>query len=128
MGTKNKPGKFDCYENAEPDEPMFILLARDPLASILVDLWAQMRALTRGDSPKVLEAIECASAMRWWKPTASPAPAGAGAPPASPKILAYACVNPQHTHHRRNDLGCQWQPVYEQTPDPPERGETRGEE
>ena len=29
MGTKNNPGKFDCYEHAKPDEPMFVLLGRD---------------------------------------------------------------------------------------------------
>lgn len=33
MGTKNNPGAFDCYANAEPDEPMFVLLARDLLVS-----------------------------------------------------------------------------------------------
>lgn len=43
MGTKNNPGKFDCYANADPDEPMFVLLARDPLASDLVLLWAERR-------------------------------------------------------------------------------------
>ena len=26
MGTKNNPGKFDCYANAKPDEPLFVLL------------------------------------------------------------------------------------------------------
>lgn len=46
MGTKNNPGNFDCYTNAEPDEPMFILLGRDPLAPALVKIWAAMR---RGD-------------------------------------------------------------------------------
>lgn len=66
MGTKNKPGKFDCYEAAEPDEPMFILLARDPIAPILVDLWARLRQHERGDSPKVAEAQFCADAMREW--------------------------------------------------------------
>lgn len=30
MGTKSNPTQFDCYANALPDEPMFILLARDP--------------------------------------------------------------------------------------------------
>ncbi|HAW11807.1 MAG TPA: aspartate decarboxylase, partial [Chloroflexi bacterium] len=30
MGTKNNPGKFDCYDDAHPDEPMFVLLGRDP--------------------------------------------------------------------------------------------------
>lgn len=40
MGTKNNPGKFDCYAKADPDEPMFILLGRDPLAPSLVLMWA----------------------------------------------------------------------------------------
>ena len=26
MGTKNNPGKWDCYANAEPDEPMIKLV------------------------------------------------------------------------------------------------------
>lgn len=69
MGTKNNPGEYDCYENAEPDEPMFVLLARDPLAPVLVDLWAKMRELTRGPSAKCAEARECATRMRLWKET-----------------------------------------------------------
>jgi len=43
MGIKNNPGKFDCYFKAEPDEPMFVLLARDLLAQVLVDLWATLK-------------------------------------------------------------------------------------
>lgn len=43
MGTKEHPGRFDCYETAKPDEPMFVLLARDPLADRLVELWAEIR-------------------------------------------------------------------------------------
>lgn len=46
MGTKNEPGEFDCHAKAEPDEPRFTLLARDPLAPHLVRLWAAAR---RGD-------------------------------------------------------------------------------
>ena len=38
MGTKNNPGVFDCYANAEPDEPMFVLLGRDKDAATLVRL------------------------------------------------------------------------------------------
>ena len=40
MGTKNNPGEFDCYENAEPDEPIFVLSARDPSAPLIVRQWA----------------------------------------------------------------------------------------
>lgn len=64
MGTKNNPGKFDCYHEAGPDEPMFVLLARDPLAPLLVEAWADKREHERGPSPKVDEARACAKAMR----------------------------------------------------------------
>lgn len=74
MGTKNHPGKFDCYANALPDEPMFILLARDPAAPFLVRAWAErrqadMQAGTRpaGDLAMVGEAEECATAMAEWR-------------------------------------------------------------
>lgn len=43
MGTKLSPGPWDCYEAAEPDEPMFVLLARDPAAPGLVRRWAAHR-------------------------------------------------------------------------------------
>lgn len=63
MGTKNNPGKFDCYANAAPDEPMFILLGRDVDAPGLVRLWATLRE-RRGESPvKVEEARDCADNM-----------------------------------------------------------------
>lgn len=66
MGTKNDPGQFDCYEAAEPDEPMFVLLARDPMAPGLVEQWADWRALIGEDQAKVAEARECAGKMRDW--------------------------------------------------------------
>jgi hypothetical protein len=67
MGTKLNPGKFDCYENAEPDEPMFVLLARDPLAPILVKLWADLREHAAGNPSKVAEARTCAADMAKWR-------------------------------------------------------------
>ena len=67
MGTKNNPGDFDCYANAEPDEPMFVLLARDPDAPLLVMAWAQLRE-DRGENPaKVAEARACAAQMDAWR-------------------------------------------------------------
>lgn len=71
MGTKNNPGQFDCYENADPDEPMFVLLARDPIAPMLVDAWAAQRfgSIDPSDQDqlrKVQEARECAASMREW--------------------------------------------------------------
>lgn len=70
MGTKNNPGTFDCYANAEPDEPMFVLLGRDPHAHYAVRQWAFARkamiengAKPQSDMAMVDEAIECAEAM-----------------------------------------------------------------
>jgi len=72
MGTKNNPGAFDCYANAKPDEPMFILLARDAKAPSVVREWARMyRAQYAGDwtperQRKYYEAVDCADAMQAW--------------------------------------------------------------
>lgn len=94
MGTKNKPGKFDCYANAEPDEPMFILLARDPMAAFLTSIWSKVRQgdveaasvvftkmlhevgpryMIEPDMAKSGEAIECAMAMFDWRKANRPA-------------------------------------------------------
>lgn len=74
MGTKLQPGKFDCYDNAEPDEPMFILLARDLMAPALVRLWADLRAHAAGNPSKVAEARSCAAAMDVWRNQKSATP------------------------------------------------------
>lgn len=67
MGTKNNPGKYDCYTKAEPDEPMFVLLGRDRYAPILVELWAMLRERDGEKSAQTAEAKECAEAMRTFK-------------------------------------------------------------
>lgn len=60
MGSKNRPGKFDCYTNAgnmktkktmqsderqieKSDEPSFVLLGRDPTAYLLVAIWVKLK-------------------------------------------------------------------------------------
>lgn len=43
MGTKANPGKYDCHAKAEPDEPLFTLLGRDPMAGHLVSIWSKLR-------------------------------------------------------------------------------------
>lgn len=43
MSTKLQPGAFDCYRAALPDEPMFILLARDVSAPHRLREWADQR-------------------------------------------------------------------------------------
>lgn len=74
MGTKNQPALFDCYANAKPDEPMFVLLARDVTAPALVRAWAFQRgnAIDNGmrpesDRAQVDEALACAAAMVAWR-------------------------------------------------------------
>lgn len=75
-------------EAAEPDEPMFVLLARDPFAPQLTNIWALLRigAYTQArtefarlsdiaarrqpeanDAAKAQEAALCAVAMIDWK-------------------------------------------------------------
>lgn len=66
MGTKNNPGQYDCYANAEPDEPMFVLLGRDKHAPTLVWLWATLRELEGEDPKKVAEARACCLNMMAW--------------------------------------------------------------
>lgn len=68
MATKNNPGKWDCYANAAPDEPMFVLLGRDPTAALLVHIWCALRE-GLGDvagRDQLLEAEQCAEALEAW--------------------------------------------------------------
>lgn len=74
MGTKNNPGQFDCYENALPDEPMFVLLARDPDFQDLVQEWARRRRMKilcgerpSEDTNMVIEAEICAKQGADWR-------------------------------------------------------------
>lgn len=67
MGSKLRPGAYDCYEKAAPDEPMFILLARDASAPALVEMWAHDRERHGEEAGVVAEARECAEQMRAWR-------------------------------------------------------------
>lgn len=74
MGTKLNPGEFDCYQNALPDEPMFILLARDQNFSKFVIKWASQRYsdILCGERPYtdiaiVNEAYNCANDGQKWR-------------------------------------------------------------
>ena len=67
MGTKNNPGKYDCYANAHPDEPMFVLLGRDWRAPMLVRLWADLSEQRGGNPEKIAEARNCADRMAEWQ-------------------------------------------------------------
>jgi len=54
MGTKVNPAPFDCYANAEPDEPMFVLLARDRVGADIVRMWVVFRMLGLTDEGRDL--------------------------------------------------------------------------
>lgn len=43
MGTKLNPGKFDVYGALLPDEPYFVLAARDPSAPEMLRIWSRHR-------------------------------------------------------------------------------------
>lgn len=69
MGTKENPGKYDCLAKAEPDEPYFMLLARDPMAPALVRMWCETRKVLDPECPpeKIREAYNVAIQMEDWK-------------------------------------------------------------
>ncbi len=68
MGTKNKPGKFDCYDDIDPNEPFFVLRANDPMAADIVRIWALRYYQSKGyDMDKYIEAKRCATAMDDWR-------------------------------------------------------------
>lgn len=74
MGTKLNPGKFDCYDNALPDEPVFVLLARDPDFKDVVEYWAWKRLqrlrhaeVPQDDQEAIEEALGCAVVGDRWR-------------------------------------------------------------
>lgn len=70
MATKEQPGDYDCYANAEPDEPMFVLLARDPTAPSVIANWVAGRIVSgknRVSDDQIAEALACADAMEAWR-------------------------------------------------------------
>jgi hypothetical protein len=79
MGTKLNPGKYDCLAKAEPDEPVFVLRAKDPNAATLVWLWATMAEMQSVHEPeKVAESRQCVAAMVEWAAARGIKPHGLG--------------------------------------------------
>lgn len=72
MGTKNNPGKFDCYAKLEPDEPYFILRGKDPMGWLVVQVWVYLRKVSAHDDlppayvEKLNEAKVAADHMKAW--------------------------------------------------------------
>ncbi|PHS25490.1 MAG: hypothetical protein COA84_07690 [Robiginitomaculum sp.] len=51
-------GPFDPMDKREADEPYFTLLARDPAAAILVEVWAHVRSGNMGLAHAALERLD----------------------------------------------------------------------
>lgn len=65
MATKEQGIK--CYDNAAPDEPLFVLRATDPFAPVLVRRWANLAEMSEVvPQEKILDARKCADAMERW--------------------------------------------------------------
>lgn len=60
-------GQDACLDKAEADEPLFTLLARDVSAPRLIERWADIREQRDGLTDQVIEARDCAWAMRAWR-------------------------------------------------------------
>jgi hypothetical protein len=74
MGTRINPGKYDCYHDALPDEPMFVFLGRDPDAPRFIRRWASHRRdmiavaeRPESDLAMCVEAEQCADEMEDWR-------------------------------------------------------------
>lgn len=63
MATKNNPGKFDCYERLDPDEPYFLLRGQDVLAPAVVRRWMMLAAEAGVSHEKLAEADRLAYDM-----------------------------------------------------------------
>jgi hypothetical protein len=57
----------NCYQKRKYDEPVFTLMARDPQAPLIIDLWADDRMRLEGSVSKVVGARRIAEDMRIWK-------------------------------------------------------------
>ena len=59
--------KFDqTMERINEDEPIFILRGQDCLAPMVVEEWCELAAKLKVDPKKILDAYQCADAMRKW--------------------------------------------------------------
>lgn len=74
MGTKLEELRSGCFARAMDDEPMFVLLGRDPGAPALVRRWAAEREYEirvgrrpASDIVQVQEARGCANRMEGWR-------------------------------------------------------------
>ena len=88
LGSKANKSQFDVYDELGEDEPYFVIRARDPLATALLELHAyigagqagaahnklaeimdltKQRAPRPSDSPKYRETFAISAAMEKWR-------------------------------------------------------------
>lgn len=70
MGTKNDPGEFDCYAKLLPDEPYFLIRAKDPVGAATVREWCRLREeanVKPDDEARIAVAERCAEWMEQWR-------------------------------------------------------------
>lgn len=72
MSTKQNPGAFNCYKAALPDEPIFVVLGRDPAGPATLDKWCHERIIlgknaSADDRNRLREAINQAAEMAEWR-------------------------------------------------------------
>lgn len=72
MPTKQHPGVYDCYKSALPDEPIFVILGRDPAGPATLEFWAEKRiklgkVVADDDKDRIRHAIDEAKEMQDWR-------------------------------------------------------------
>lgn len=72
VGSKANPSKFDVYPELAEDEPYFVIRARDPLSSALVELHAYIGAGQSGAAHNKLAEIMNMTAVKAPRPSDSP--------------------------------------------------------
>ena len=72
MSTKEQPGPFDAFAKLAPDEPYFVLRAKDISAPATIEAWVRFRrgspskAAKADEAARLTEALACAAQMRDW--------------------------------------------------------------
>jgi hypothetical protein len=74
-----------CLNKAEPDEPLFVLRAKDPVAAQAVRHWATMSDGNH-EPEKIAQALKAADEMERWRANRFPGVADAPAAVPSPLV------------------------------------------
>ena len=72
MSSKQNPSVYNGYKAALPDEPIFVILGRDPAGPATLDFWASQRiklgkTVGEDDKDRIRAAIDEAKEMQEWR-------------------------------------------------------------